>query len=137
MRPFVRFAYVCFIIVGLMTCAAAQTTTRARRAQPVAPAPAQVSTQTDQTNVDEDFELNIVERRITEHDFFASTSIALGEEQTLLVRIGVALGAQEIDVLLRNVRGRVRFRASLDQLRRVLDARRTAPPAAVAVVPAP
>ncbi len=135
MRRLVRLAYVCFIIVGLTTCAAAQTTTRARRAQPVAAAPAQGPAQIDQTNVDEDFELNIGERRITERDFFASTSVALGEEQSLLVRIGVALSAQQIDVLLRNVRGHVRFRASLDQLRRVLDARRTSPPAAVAPAP--
>ena len=125
-----RFALACFILAVLIVCAVAQTNTRARRVQPPAPAPAQT-----QANVDEDFELNIDQRRITEHDFFASTSIAIGDEQNPVLRVGVALGAQEIDVLLRNVRGRVRFRASLDQIRRMLDARRTAPPVESRPVP--
>lgn len=79
-------------------------------------------------NVDENFELNIAERRITEHDFFASTAIETDADNSrgLSLRVGVAVGASEIDVLLRNVQGRVRFRASLDALRRVLDARRPA-----------
>jgi hypothetical protein len=88
-----------------------------------------------QSNVDENFELNIAERRITERDFFAATGIEAGESSAhgLSLRVGVAVGASEIDVLLRNVRGRVRFRGSLEVLRRVLDARRpaaatTAPP---------
>jgi hypothetical protein len=34
-----------------------------------------------------------------------------------------ALGAERIDVLLRNVRGRVRFRASLAPVLRLLEAR--------------
>jgi hypothetical protein len=79
-----------------------------------------------QSNVDENFELNIAERRITERDFFASTAIEAGESSAhgLSLRVGVAVGASEIDVLLRNVQGRVRFRGSLEALRRVLDARR-------------
>ncbi|HEY0101805.1 MAG TPA: hypothetical protein VGB76_22960 [Pyrinomonadaceae bacterium] len=86
-------------------------------------------------NVEENFELNIAERRITEQDFFASTAIETeaGEAHGLSLRVGVAVGASEIDVLLRNVRGSVRFRGSLDALRRVLDARRetnAAPPPA-------
>ena len=76
--------------------------------------------------VNEDFELNIAERRITETDFFASTSVGGGAGR-LDLRVGVALGAERIDVLLRNVRGRVRFRGSLDALRRVLDAHRATP----------
>jgi hypothetical protein len=85
---------------------------------------------------DESFELNISERRITEQNFFASTAVAAGEEgaRGLDLRIGVAVGAERIDVTLRNVRGSVRFRGSLDALRRVLDARR---PAESAAPPAP
>jgi hypothetical protein len=77
-------------------------------------------------NVDENFELNIAERRITEHDFYASTAIETKADapRGLSLRVGVAVGASEIDVLLRNVQGRVRFRASLDALHRILDARR-------------
>jgi hypothetical protein len=80
---------------------------------------------------DEDFDLNIIERRITEPNFFASTELSAGDESArgLALRVGVAVGAERIDVLLRNVQGHVRFRASLDALRRVLDARRAAPTA--------
>jgi hypothetical protein len=81
-------------------------------------------------NVDENFELNITERRITERDFYASTAIetGAGESHGLSLRVGVGVGASEIDVLLRNVRGSVRFRGSLDALRRILDARREPTP---------
>ena len=88
-------------------------------------------------NVNEDFELNIAERRITERDFYASTAIETeaGDANGLSLRVGVAVGASEIDVLLRNVRGSVRFRGSLDALRRILDARRVAATTPVAGVP--
>lgn len=101
--------------------------------QPNATAPATNA----QGDVNEDFELNIAERRITEHDFFASTAIEAGEESArgLYLRVGVGVGASEIDVLLRNVRGRVRFRGSLEALQRVLDARR--PPAAATTTGTP
>ena len=57
-----------------------------------------------------------------------STTVSAGDEgaRGLDLRVGVAVGAERIDVTLRNVRGSVRFRGSLDALRRVLDARRTA-----------
>jgi hypothetical protein len=88
-------------------------------------------------NVNENFELNIAERRITERDFYASTAIETeaGDSRGLSLRVGVAVGASEIDVLLRNVRGSVRFRGSLDVLRRMLDARRPAAAATPASVP--
>ena len=59
---------------------------------------------------------------------FASTAIETDADNSrgLSLRVGVAVGAREIEVLLRNVHGHVRFRASLDALRRVLDARRPA-----------
>ena len=79
-------------------------------------------------DVDEDFELNIAERRITEQSFFASTAVNVSAG-ALRLGVGVALGAGRIDVLLRNVSGRVRFRGSLDALRRVLDAHGATPAA--------
>jgi hypothetical protein len=101
------------------------TDSRARR---VAPAPTTPPATNTRANVDENFELNITERRITERDFYASTAIEAGEADArgLSLRVGVAVGASEIDVLLRNVRGSVRFRGSLGALRRVLDAHRPA-----------
>jgi hypothetical protein len=117
------FAALCVSVAAQQTRDAASHDSASRR---VAPAPLP-SAQNAQANLDENFELNIAERRITERDFFASTAIETGADAAhgLSLRIGVAVGASEIDVLLRNVRGRVRFRASLDALQRVLDARRT------------
>jgi hypothetical protein len=119
------------VICALAFVCAAQTNVRPQTTPPV-----NASAQ-EQTSVNEDFELNIGERRITERDFFASTSVAAGDEQAqgLSLRIGVAVGAESIDVLLRNVRGRVRFRATLAPLLRVIEARRAAPPAGTRPVP--
>ncbi|HEV7842406.1 MAG TPA: hypothetical protein VGO69_01855, partial [Pyrinomonadaceae bacterium] len=78
------------------------------------------TTDSARTTADENFELNITERRITRSNFAASTSVEAGEESArgLNLRIGVEVGASRIDLLLRNVRGQVRFRATLE---RVLD----------------
>lgn len=122
------------IVVACAVACAAQTraTVRQRTAarQPTAPQPRAQTRAADvaRGEADENFDLNIVERRITEPDFFASTEVSAGDEAArgLNLRVGVAVGAERIDVLLRNVRGHVRFRASLDALRRVLDARRAA-----------
>lgn len=82
------------------------------------------------TSADETFELNIAERHIVEQNFSASTSVETGEESArgLRLRVGVGIGAEEIDVRLRNVRGSVRFRATLEPVLRLLDARRAAAP---------
>ncbi|HJR08984.1 MAG TPA: hypothetical protein VJ842_17125 [Pyrinomonadaceae bacterium] len=129
-----------FIVAALCVAVAAQeqrvpANSRERRvSQPSATTPAATNAQGD---VNEDFELNITERRITEHDFLASTAIEAGEESArgLSLRVGVGVGASEIDVLLRNVRGRVRFRGSLEALQRILDARRPATTTSPPVVP--
>ncbi len=78
------------------------------------------------TSADETFELNITERRIVEKGFEASTSVEAGEEQAqgLLLRVGVGVGADSIDVRLHGVRGRVRFRATLAPLLERINARR-------------
>ncbi|HEV3468908.1 MAG TPA: hypothetical protein VG148_06275 [Pyrinomonadaceae bacterium] len=77
-------------------------------------------------SADEDFVLDIVERRIVEQDFLASTEVATDGEDPrgLDLRVGAVVRASEIDVQLRNVRARVRFRASLGPLLRLLDVRR-------------
>jgi hypothetical protein len=81
---------------------------------------------TSSAEADENFELNIGERRITEENYQASLSVSLGDDarRGLDLRVGVAVGAARIDVLLRNVRGHVRFRATLGQLLRLLNERR-------------
>lgn len=94
-------------------------------------APQATSESPNRTSANETFELNITERRITERDFAASTTVEVGEEAArgLFLRVGVAVGADEINVLLRNVRGRVNFRATLERVLERLSARRA--PAAV------
>jgi hypothetical protein len=80
----------------------------------------------ERIRADETFELNITERRITKHNLEASTSVEVGDEsaQGLHLRIGVGVGAQEIDVLLREVHGSVRFHGSLDRVLQRINARR-------------
>jgi hypothetical protein len=80
------------------------------------------------SSADEEFELNIVLRRINESDYHAETSVSTGGARGLQLNVGVALRAGDIDVLLRNVHGHVRFRASLDPVLRLLDAHRSDAP---------
>jgi hypothetical protein len=114
--------------------AAAQTTsarTNARPSSQQSTQTSQPSTQTSQTTstqADEEFELNIDTRRIDENDFHAETAVEADGARGLSLRVGVALRASDIEVLLHNVRGRVRFRASLAPVLRLLDARRATPP---------
>ena len=82
------------------------------------------------TSADETFELNITERRITKSDFEASTSVEAGDESArgLDLRVGVTVGADSIDVFLRNVRGQVRFRATLERVLQRLNSHRASSP---------
>lgn len=92
------------------------------------PASSEQSGAAPRTSVDETFDLNITERRIVEHNFQASTAIEAGDENTngVNLRIGVGVGAEEIDVLLRNVRGHVRFRGTLTRILERINARHNA-----------
>jgi hypothetical protein len=95
------------------------------------PAPAQEpeTPEARALTADEDFELNIADRRITEENFEASTALEIrtgqSEEQGLAVRVGALIAARRIDVQLRNVRGRVRFVASLEEVQEVIESHRT------------
>jgi hypothetical protein len=119
-----------FITFGAVMSAAQDNPARTTRTQDSAQSPASqdASTNAAQTrsNADETFELNISERRITEQNFNASTSVEAGEESArgLRLRIGVGVGAEQIDVLLRNVHGSVRFRGTLDRVLELINSRR-------------
>ncbi len=115
-----RAAFACLIVVASFASAAAQTPTSAT------PQPAPRASAT----ADEDFELNIDLRRINESDFQAQTAVETDGTGGLRLKVGVALRAQDIEVLLQGVRGRVRFRANLAPVLRLLDARRGATPSA-------
>ena len=124
-RNFSQLVLACFIIAASSAIALSQTSDRANTEASSAPQAAAPESQ-NRTSANETFELNITERRITERDFAASTSVEVGEESArgLLLRVGVGVGAGEINVLLRNVRGRVSFRATLERVLARLNARR-------------
>lgn len=77
------------------------------------------------SSADENFELNITERHIVEECFEASTDVSLGEGEArgVRLRVGVNVLGPRVDVWLRGVRGRVRFRGSLEEILRRLGAR--------------
>ena len=80
--------------------------------------------------IDETFDLNIVERRITEKDFFAATSVGFDSREgtNLSMNVGVEVRAGKIDVLMRNVTGTVRFRGSIQKVLDRLNSRPAPPP---------
>lgn len=131
-RRLLRLTQLLILISCAVATAPAQTgrTTDndARPSSPATPSTTAAAAQADnRTSADETFDLNITERRITERDFEASTSVEAGEESArgLSLKIGVAVRAGEINVLLRNVRGRVRFRGNLERVLERLNLRRT------------
>jgi hypothetical protein len=117
----VRAAAACLLLGAASATAASQTRGAETPARPTTPRAAEAG-----ATADEDFELNIDVRRISEADFHAETAVEAGGAAGLRLRVGVALRASDIDVLLQGVRGRVRFRASLAPVLRLLDARRAA-----------
>ena len=81
-------------------------------------------------SVDETFELNIVERRITENDFVAATAVGFEshEGKNVRINVGVEVRAEKIDVLMRNVTGTVRFRGSVQRILDLINSRPARPP---------
>ena len=72
--------------------------------------------QTQTADLDEDFDLNIIERHITETNFERSLQAQLNTDSVRL-QVGVSAEAETIDLILRGVTGHVRFRASLERVR--------------------
>lgn len=89
-------------------------------------ASAQQSSGAPQSQADETIDLNITERRIAESNYRASTSVEIGPDQTrgVWLRVGVGVFANNIEVLLRNITGRVRFRGTLEPVLRRINQRR-------------
>ena len=73
-------------------------------------------------------QVEIVERRITRQGYVVSKALDFSPEPSkLTLTVGAVLSAGHIDVVLRQVRVRYRFRASLDGLRGARTPRRTRP----------
>lgn len=124
-----RAACACLPIILTAVIAPAQTPVPSRQSQQAPPTTRGAESGADgRANADESFDLRITERRITERDYEASTEVQVGGEagRGLNLRVGVMVGGEEIDVLLRNVFSRVRFRATLDPVLRLLHERRPA-----------
>lgn len=119
-RTSLHAASVFVILVAIAALAAAQTPSAAPHPRRAAPPEQQTG-----TVADEDFDLNIAERHINEPNFHAETTVEAGDSvaRGLNLKVGVAVRAEDIDVILRNVQGHVRFRANLETVLRLLDAR--------------
>ncbi len=117
------FSLFSLVTIPALPCFAQTPTPRvADKTEPNAEKSAQ-STRPPQ-DWDHTFELNFAERRYSQTDFEAATNVETnGGSQALNLRIGVSLTADRIDVLLRNVRGSVRFRGSLDRIFAVIGKR--------------
>ena len=128
-RALLHASHVCITLLFITSQAHAQ----APGAQaPPAPRETQAAAPRQGTPADEDFVLDIAERRISESDLYAATELKAGDPRGrgLDLGVGVMVRAGQAEVLLREVRGRVRFRASLGPLRRLLDVRGAAGPPA-------
>jgi len=129
MKTWAQLVLILSIVIVSATGVAAQTVQPKAQEKPAINAP-------PRPNADETFDLNIDLRQITRENFEASTSVSTDNDSGLNLQVGVGLAAGRIDVLLRNVRGRVRFRGSLDRILEMIDRRPVAPPAP-APAPAP
>ena len=122
MKTWAQLVLTLLVIIVSASGIAAQTVQSRPQEKPAINAP-------PRPNVDETFDLNIDVRQITRENFEASTSVSTDNDSGLNLQIGVGLAAGRIDVLLRNVRGRVRFRGSLDRILEMIDRRPVATPA--------
>jgi len=111
-----RYVTACVLLAAASADAGAQTRTgEANAARPA---------ETTSAEADEEFDLNIEQRRISEKEFYAETAVETEGSGGLRLGVGVTLRASEIEVLLLGVRGHVRFRGSLAPVLRLLEARR-------------
>ena len=113
-RIFVLVPLLCFLSI----CVSAQTKNENTNQQKDGRSTANSTTR---TTANESFDLNISEKRIEETNFSASTEVATeNADKTVSLRIGVSIGAGKIVVTLRNVRGRVNFRGSVEAINNLI-----------------
>ena len=79
----------------------------------------------DRSQADENFELDIKENRVREQNYQRSTRVEI--QGSVMVGAGAEVRAQQIDILVRGVTGRVRFRASLGSLQGLIERARAVP----------
>ncbi|MFN2493659.1 MAG: hypothetical protein ABR501_12340 [Pyrinomonadaceae bacterium] len=121
MRFLYRLLSLAVVLIAISLVASAQATKPQEVRDTPVPGPVR-------TNADETFELNIDERRFTQENFKASTSVGTDGDTGLNLQVGVGLAADRIEVLLRNVRGSVRFRGTVDRVLEMIGSRRVLSP---------
>ena len=72
----------------------------------------------DQTTADENFKVNITDKKIVETDYESKVELNVNSENqpNVSVNVGAAVRAEQITVTLKNVFGDVRFRGSLEKI---------------------
>ena len=71
-----------------------------------------------QAVINEEFDLDIVEKHIHEYDFERSMTAGLATaENLLLIRIGASVNAKNVEISLRGITGHVRFHADPDRFK--------------------
>ena len=72
----------------------------------------------DQTTADENFKVNITDKKIVETDYESKVELNVNSEKqpNVSVNVGAAVRAERITVTLKNVFGDVRFRGSLEKI---------------------
>ena len=129
MRPgtsyFHKYAFLLLVFISSSSITFGQNPDL--KPKPSAPVP--VITSPLGTSADETFILDIDERRFVKENFEVGTAVDTGSGSSQVnVRIGVSLTADRIEVLLRNVKGNVRFRAGLERILQILERRATPSP---------
>lgn len=116
----VHFLLLSISLFCLAATASAQTVPNSGARVTNAPLP------TD-TTADENYELNIVRRRIVESPFERSADLSLNDAQRtgIQLQVGFNVLAQQSAISLRGVFGNVRFRGSLEPLKNILARHRT------------
>ena len=136
LRTVSRLVFIFVVFSGPSLVVLSQTANPGSVQKPTSDVPVtQVDTPATRTSVDETFELNIDERRYTQESFEASTAVGIKTGQSLSLQIGVALASQRINVLMRNVRGSVRFRGTLERILVLFRNRQMPAPTIPSVVP--
>lgn len=79
------------------------------------------------TKADENFVLNIQERRIVRENLEAATAVGTNHAaRNLNLNVGVAITVARINVLLRNVQATVRFRGNVERIVEIINKRQEA-----------
>lgn len=89
----------------------------------------QQQTNDDQTTADENFKVNITDKRVVETDYESKVELNVNSENrpAVSVNVGAAVRAGQITLTLKNIFGDVRFRGSLEKITNQLNLPRPNP----------